>query len=342
MSALLALAASVLWGTSDFGGGLLSRRLNAAAAVFLSQGFALAGLLVLLPFAPVAGGRYLLVGAAAGLVGSLSLTAFYRALATAPMSLVAPISAGGTIIPVLAGLIRGEHLSVVQAAGIGVALLGIVLASGPELSSGVAVRRQALAYAIGAGVGFGAAYTLLALAAGGGVYGTLLMQRIGGLVVLAPLALRPAARVLRRATRRASPAARPRPDDPARSGPAPSRPAGGEANGEDFAPERHAILPANDTHGGRPGGDPADWPGSGRRTAGPLAALAAVGICDITANGAYAAAASHGNLAVAAVLASLYPVITALLARGFLAERLRPVQSVGVITALCGVVLLSA
>ena len=67
-----------------------------------------------------------------------------------------------------------------------------------------------------------------------------------------------------------------------------------------------------------------------------------MGICDITANGAYAAAASHGNLAVAAVLASLYPVVTALLARGFLAERLRPVQSVGVITALCGVLLLSA
>jgi len=276
MNALLALAASVLWGTSDFGGGLLSRRLNAAAAVFLSQGFALAGLLVLLPLAHFAGGRYLLTGAAAGLVGSLSLAAFYRALATAPMSLVAPISAGGTIIPVLAGLVRGEHLSPVHGAGIGVALLGIVLASGPELRSGVAVRRQALGYAIGAGAGFGAAYTLLALAAGGGVYGTLLMQRIGGLLALAPLALGPAVRVLRAATTRR------------------------------------------------------------------LGALAAVGICDITANGAYAAAASHGNLAVAAVLASLYPVITALLARGFLAERLRRAQSVGVITALCGVVLLSA
>jgi drug/metabolite transporter (DMT)-like permease len=42
------------------------------------------------------------------------------------------------------------------------------------------------------------------------------------------------------------------------------------------------------------------------------------------------------------VLASLYPVVTALLARGILAERLRPVQSAGVIAALCGVVLLSA
>jgi drug/metabolite transporter (DMT)-like permease len=72
-----------------------------------------------------------------------------------------------------------------------------------------------------------------------------------------------------------------------------------------------------------------------------LAALAAIGISDVIANGSYALAASRGNLAVAAVLASLYPVVTALLARGILAERLRPVQSMGVVAALGGVVLLS-
>ena len=73
-----------------------------------------------------------------------------------------------------------------------------------------------------------------------------------------------------------------------------------------------------------------------------LAALAAIGVSDIVANGSYAFAASRGDLAVAAVLASLYPVVTAVLARGILAERLRPVQSAGVVAALCGVVLLSA
>lgn len=302
MNALLALAASLLWGTSDFGGGLISRRVSPAAAVFISQGIALVGLLVLLPFLTVHGGSYLLAGAATGLVGSLSLTAFYQALATAPMSLVAPISAGGAIVPVLAGLIRGEHLGAIQVAGIGVALIGIVLASGPELRSGVAVRRQALGFAIGAGVGFGVAYTLLALAAGGGVYGTLLMQRIGGLVALAPIALRPA--VLRTLRWR-------------RNG------AGSNEAGTDGAGSGGARS------GG--GGLNARW----------LAALGAVGVCDISANGTYALAASRGQLAIAAVLASLYPVVTALLARGFLAERLRPAQRAGVVAALAGVVLLS-
>jgi drug/metabolite transporter (DMT)-like permease len=127
-----------------------------------------------------------------------------------------------------------------------------------------------------AAVGFGAAYTLLALAAGSGVYGTLLCQRIGGLVVLAPVVLR-----------------------------------GGLLRGLQL-------------------------------TTGRIGALAAVGGCDIVANGSYALAASRGNLSVAAVLASLYPVVTALLARVTLSERLRTVQSIGVIAALGGVLLLSS
>ena len=44
VNALLALAASVLWGSSDFGGGLMSRRLHPSAAVLISQAIALLGL----------------------------------------------------------------------------------------------------------------------------------------------------------------------------------------------------------------------------------------------------------------------------------------------------------
>ncbi len=276
MNALLALAASALWGTSDFGGGLISRRLDPSAAVLLSQALALAGLLVLFPFLHVPAGPYMLIGVATGVVGTLSLTAFYRAMATAPLSLVAPITAAGAAIPVLVGLARGEHLSIAQLAGIAVTLTGIVLASGPEFRSGVAVRRQALFLAIGAAVGFGVAYTLLALAAGTSVYGTLLFQRIGGLVVLGPIVLRT-----------------------------------GALKGIGLTVRR-------------------------------VAALAAIGITDIAANGSYALAASRGNLSIAAVLASLYPVVTALLARAILSERLRTVQSVGVLAALAGVLLLSS
>jgi drug/metabolite transporter (DMT)-like permease len=72
-----------------------------------------------------------------------------------------------------------------------------------------------------------------------------------------------------------------------------------------------------------------------------LPALAFVGLADVAANGTYSVAAQHGPVTVAAVLASLYPVVTALAARGFLSERLRAVQAAGAGLALVGTLLLA-
>ncbi|MCD9878390.1 DMT family transporter [Streptomyces guryensis] len=72
-----------------------------------------------------------------------------------------------------------------------------------------------------------------------------------------------------------------------------------------------------------------------------LPALAFVGLADVAANGTYSVAAQHGPITVAAVLASLYPVVTALAARGFLGERLRGIQAAGAGLALVGTLLLA-
>lgn len=74
---------------------------------------------------------------------------------------------------------------------------------------------------------------------------------------------------------------------------------------------------------------------------GSLPALTFVGLADVAANGTYSVAAQHGPVTVAAVLASLYPVVTALAARGFLSERLRAVQAAGAGLALVGTLLLA-
>ncbi|WP_019071021.1 DMT family transporter [Streptomyces hokutonensis] len=74
---------------------------------------------------------------------------------------------------------------------------------------------------------------------------------------------------------------------------------------------------------------------------GSLPALAFVGLADVAANGTYSVAAQHGPVTVAAVLASLYPVVTSLAARGFLRERLRAVQAAGAGLALVGTLLLA-
>ena len=79
-------------------------------------------------------------------------------------------------------------------------------------------------------------------------------------------------------------------------------------------------------------------PGTPRR----LAPLVLVGLLDAGANGLYAWGATEGLVSVVAVLGSLYPVATVLLARLVLGERVRRVQEVGIVAALAGVVLIAA
>ncbi len=74
---------------------------------------------------------------------------------------------------------------------------------------------------------------------------------------------------------------------------------------------------------------------------GDLRLLAGVGLGDAAANLGFGLASTLGMVSVVAVLGSLYPVVTVLLARWLLGERLRPVQSAGVALALAGTALLS-
>jgi drug/metabolite transporter (DMT)-like permease len=72
-------------------------------------------------------------------------------------------------------------------------------------------------------------------------------------------------------------------------------------------------------------------------------ALIAIGFLDTGGNALYAAASSsHGLLSVVSVLASLYPVVTVLLARLLLGERVQRTQDAGVLLVLAGVVLITA
>jgi drug/metabolite transporter (DMT)-like permease len=85
--------------------------------------------------------------------------------------------------------------------------------------------------------------------------------------------------------------------------------------------------------------------GMGRGSRAALAALAplllAAGLGDLGGNALFVLANQAGQLAVAVVLSSLYPVVTTVLAALLLHERLRAWQLVGIGLAALGVVLIT-
>ncbi|MFJ4979862.1 EamA family transporter [Streptomyces coeruleorubidus] len=284
MTALFALATSLLWGLADFGGGLLTRRTPALTVVVVSQTIAVVvlGVVVAATGGWSQAGPQLWFAVAAGLVGPVAMLAFYKALALGPMGVVSPLGSIGVAVPVGVGLMLGERPGVLQFVGILVAVAGVCLAGGPQFR-GAPVQRQAIALTLLAAFGFGAVMALIAEASTTptGLFLALFVQRVtnvaaGGLALYVSV-------------RRGAPA-----------------------------------LPAD---------------GFAWRS---LPALAFVGLADVAANGTYSIAAQHGPVTVAAVLASLYPVVTAVAARGVLRERLRAVQAAGAGLALVGTVLLAS
>ena len=150
MLALLALASSAAWGTSDFFAGLKARTIAPPAVVALTQSAALVALGAILlirntGLSPAFTGNAPLWAIAAGLSGSAGLIFFYTALASGTMGVVAPISSLGALVPVLLGLLTGEQPSALAWVGMAVAVAGAALASGPELSGELPARPVVLA-----------------------------------------------------------------------------------------------------------------------------------------------------------------------------------------------------
>ena len=147
MPVILALLSSLVWGLSDFLGGTLSKKRKAVAVIGGSQSFGLLFVsLLAIGFQAWTWNQIVWVnGAIAGAMGLLGLVCFYTALATGQMGIVAPISSLSAVVPVTIGLVQGERPSAMQLTGIVVALIGVILASGPELNGKVDPRPVFLA-----------------------------------------------------------------------------------------------------------------------------------------------------------------------------------------------------
>lgn len=168
MVVVLALGAALMYGVSDFIGGLASRRASIWPVGLLACVGALAGSVVIALFRPGdPTAQDFLWGLLAG-VGSGSGTAFlYRGLAAGRMGVVAPVSAvGAVVVPLLVGLLAGERPAGVAWLGIAVAVPGIWLVSQEEgavagATTGRGRESEGLLDGILAGVGFGLLFAAL-------------------------------------------------------------------------------------------------------------------------------------------------------------------------------------
>lgn len=276
----LALGSAALWGTADYLGGIGARRMHALAVTLWSQsvGLVLAGTLALALGASVPADA-VWWALAAGASGAVGLAFFYAALGAGAMSVVAPLSACGAVVPVVVALAGGESPGVLGGVGMVVALGGAVIVSiGAEAGEATRLSRRALSLAVAAAVGIGAVLALMQQAAevpgadGLGVVAVMRISGVGLLVVLA-LASRPGVRL---------------------SG-------------------------------------PARWP------------VLATGLFDTSANLCFVLASAEGDEhAVVAVLGSLYPVTTVILATTLLHERPTRGQRGGIALALLGIALIAA
>ena len=204
MAVLLALGCAVVYGASDFLGGLASRRTSVFGVVALSQVVGLIALFALLPWlgGPV-GAADLWWGAASGLAGAVGLVVFFRTLARGVMSVIAPVSAvTADAGPVLVGLVGGDRIDRWAAVGIVLALAAVVLVSAEGgLSALRDARPGSLAPALLAGSMFGLFFVLLDRTSDGSGLTPLVTARLAsvGLVVVVALAGRQSLRVTRAA-----------------------------------------------------------------------------------------------------------------------------------------------
>ncbi|TDD34465.1 hypothetical protein E1287_16345 [Actinomadura sp. KC06] len=370
MVTVLALGAALAYGVADFLGGAVARKSTALRALTWCVPV---GLLVVLVFAPLSGGDAapgpMALGFLGGLSGGAGLITFYRALARGPMSVVAPVSAlAAAILPVGVGVLRGERLDAFVVAGVLLCLVAIGLVSmeagnGPDAAPDTRPSTEPRA---GSGVGSGAGSWLAGAAPGAdgavsagaapGADGAVSAGAAPGAVSAGAVGAGGVGGAdgadLAVGAKLAVGAGRWRwvlDSGPVMAG----------LSGACFGVFFVLLKAAGDGTG--------LWPLVGARVGTLSVVMVAVlimavrgsglgpkvsgrkliglallsGTLDAGANVLYFLAAHKGMLSLAAVLTSLYPAITVLLARITFSERLRGVQRVGMAVAVAGVALVT-
>ncbi|WP_280367755.1 EamA family transporter [Nocardia wallacei] len=190
MAWLTALTSAVLYGLSDYVGGIASRRIHFAVTAILGQ---TVGLLVALLLAAATGtgaprATDLAWGALSGLGTAAGMAALFRGLGRGTMSTVVPTSTlTGMGLPVLFGVVaEGQRPTLAPGVGIVVALPALWLVSRTPDSAPTASRAAVLDGLL-AGVGIAIQYLALAHADPVSGFWPVASGRVAAVCALVPL-----------------------------------------------------------------------------------------------------------------------------------------------------------
>ena len=285
LAILWALVSAIGYGASDYAAGLATRAASVIRVTILAEAASVLALLLVAPWVSTQTPSAASVAwaAIAGLGGILGAMTLYLGFRHAAFSVAAPLSAVASAgFSVLAGLLFGEHPSMLALAGIALALPAIVAVSaswggeaeGGEPEGGDSGSRAAgTAYGLGAGAGFAVLFIGLNRSGSGHDLWPLVISQATGLIAVGLIA----------------------------------------AVSRDLKPPP--------------------------RRAGGLAILA--GVTGAAGTACYFVATHEGLLAVTAVITSLYPGSTILLARVLLGERLTRTRLAGLGLAAASVALIA-
>ncbi|MCP2637550.1 EamA family transporter [Microbacterium sp. HD4P20] len=314
ISAAVALLGALVYGSADFFGGRAASRLRSIVVTAVA---ALSGLVALAVTQPFLGGVWTAAdamwGVLAGIVGVVAVALLYACLAIGPMSILSPLTAVvSAIAPMLWGLIvNGEALAPIGYAGLGIALVAVVLVGFLPGATVVRPRLRGVLMAVGAGAAIGAFLIVIDQTSEASGLIPLVASRATSTVVTAIIVALLAFSAVRRG-----------------------------------APARSVFDVAGPRLGATPTGHADLEHAAGHANAGPAASAAHVssrrawwlaivcGVTDAAANTLMLVALRAGDLSIVSALTALYPAGTILLAAVVLRERVAPVQWTGLALAL--------
>ena len=156
MIALLGLSSALVYGASDFLGGLASRRITPLLVSFLSQ---LAALLIAAVATFVSNPHWsvsaVVLGMVAGVAGGIGTWAFFASLAIGPMSVVSPgVAMIYAVVPAIVGFAIGERIAVLGYVALAAVVVAAVLLAVPRQRDPVRVTPRAVLLGSIAGLGF--------------------------------------------------------------------------------------------------------------------------------------------------------------------------------------------